>query len=348
MKGPMFLTLIFILISYASAGCYLGYPNDDCAYKQYFDFGPNAGDYSITNTDDHYVLIQKPIAFKFFDKYFQSFYISSNGLVKLVEQNDTYMLHDDIDFHHIKQEFPMMNQTLIAPFWTDMTSDLNGGVFYRLVTDKNTLNEVSYEIDRLTQARCDSSYKPSWVAIITWYRMRAFFHPRFANNTFQLIMTTNGEDSYVIFNYGRLQWPNKYTDVSVEAGLNLDDGTKFFRMEGSSTQNITQLVKKSNVNLQSKWLFKIDSHEEFMNQNLKEDKPTEKPARFNVKCKKEEQIKFYLAVLAIASCFYSFVLTCVIIWKNFIKKRQNRIRPRLQMSYHKQLNDSSAALHDNV
>lgn len=353
MRSLILFTIIFTLTNYASAGCYLGYSKEDCGYRNFFDFGPKAGDFNLTKLDDHYVLVQKPISFKFFDKYFQSFYLSSNGLIKLLEKNSTVSSQEEINLHHYTEHFPILNKTLIAPYWVDMITGADGDVFYRLVTDKSTLNDVSFEIDRLTKANYASSYKPSWVAIVTWYQMKSFMTPTKSHkNTFQLIMTTNGEDSYVLFNYGRLQWPSENAYIEVEAGFNFGDNVQFFRMEGSGTHNISQLENKSNVNMRSKWLFKVDSYEEFLSFSSKDDKDSErKPAyltRFWKIYNRGERTKFYLAILAITSCLYAFVLTCALIWKYFTKRRQYRAQPRLQMAYHKQLNDSSANLTENL
>ena len=140
-----------------------------------------------------------------------------------------------------------------------MIPDSHGDIFYRLATDNETLDRVASEINPLRQNR--TLYKPSWASVITWFQMKAFNHRRFDfNNTFQLVLTTDGSQSYAMFNYGRLSWPNSKVKVNVISGYNLGDNTNFIQMDGSFTPNITNLEFSSNVGLASKWIFRLDNH----------------------------------------------------------------------------------------
>jgi len=339
MKLLISLITVFALSNYVQAGCYLGHNVEDCKYRSFFDFGPNAGDENLTRQDDHHILIHKPSSFNFFGKYYQSFYISTNGVIKLVEKNETFSLHEQ--FHYNSEAFPIQNETLIAPFWADMIPDIFGDIFYRVVSDRDTLNDVEYEIDRLTKSSCGFLFKPSWAAVITWHQLKAFNHRRFEyNNTFQLVLTSNGHESYVIFNYGRLQWPNSRVKVNVEAGFNFGDGKTYYQMNGSFSQNITEVERKSNVGIRSKWLFRVDQFE-----NAFERKNEPRKVLLRAHCLEEKKLNLAFSVLLLITSLYMLVSVTYSAW-NYIKKQ--RLRPRLQMSYNKQLNDSTMALSQDI
>jgi len=331
MKFIFFSITVFLLTNYAQAGCYLEQFNEDCKYKHFFDFGPNAGDDNLTKLDDHHILIKKPVSFKFYGKYFESFYLSTNGVVKLIEKNETFNLHEKYSYNPAK--FPIDNETLIAPFWSDMISDSAGDVFYRLVSDAESLKQIEFEIDRLTKASWCNEFKASWVAVITWYKLKAFNHRRFEyNNTFQLVLTTNGEESYVLFNYGRMQWPNSRVKVNVESGFNLGDGKLYHQMEGSFSSKIVELEKKSNVGMRSKWLFRV---EEFQKSFLKPE------CHYFTKINK---LNIAIACLLLITSLYALVMTASWIF-NYVRKQ--RMRPRLQMKYEK-FTESTMNLRENV
>lgn len=41
-------------------------------------------------------------------------------------------------------------------------------------------------------------------------------------NTFQIVLATDSKRSFVIYNYERLDWPNKLVDPSFQTGYSLD------------------------------------------------------------------------------------------------------------------------------
>jgi len=334
MKLIIFLIAVFLLTNYAHAGCYSEQSFEDCKYRNFFDFGPNAGDENLTKQDDHHVLIKKPVSFKFYGKYFESFYVSTNGVVKLIEQNETFSLHEKFSYNPAK--FPIENETLIAPFWSDMISDTAGDVFYRLVSDEESLKQIEFEIDRLTNAPCCHGFKASWVAVITWYKLKAFNHRRYEfNNTFQLVLTTNGEESYVVFNYGRLEWPNTRVKVNVESGFNLGDLKNYHQMEDSFSPKIAELEKKSNVGMRSKWLFRVDEFQTLF-------------PRASPDCNhftKINKLNIAIACLLMITSLYALIMTASWVY-DFLRKQ--KLRPRLQMKYIKQFNESTMNLNENA
>ena len=79
------LFIIYILVESINAGCYMEHNTKSCRTKlrNLYDFGPAAGDQSLLKTDDHFVLVQTPGVFKFYDRYYSAFFLSSNGAIEL-------------------------------------------------------------------------------------------------------------------------------------------------------------------------------------------------------------------------------------------------------------------------
>lgn len=71
-------------------------------------------------------------------------------------------------------------------------------------------------------------------------------------NTFQVVLSTDGSKSFVIFLYGNIEWG----DATV--GFNAGDGTRFLMFPGSLTTNITEIETNSNVGLLGAYVYRVD------------------------------------------------------------------------------------------
>jgi len=258
-----FLILILAFVNSSEAGCFLNHSSMDCRlrYRNLYDFGQEAGDTNFTKMDDHFILVQTPSVFKFYGKSFSSFYLSSNGVIELINKNISFELHNK--FQYEPTSFPLLGHSLIAPFWSDhlQSTDEEGEVFYRMVSDSETLSQIAYDIKLYDPSNLRmNNFMPTWSCIATWYQLKAHNHRRFPyNNTFQLVLASNGEASYIMFNYGGMDWPNMNVNVSVTVGYNLGDSDSFFQIKDSAL-NITDLQHRSNVGLRSRWMYRVDRH----------------------------------------------------------------------------------------
>ena len=85
-------------------------------------------------------------------------------------------------------------------------------------------------------------------------------------NTFQCIMITDGNNSFVIFLYADnlIQWSRADpsteggTVVDAQGGFNAGDGTRHFTIEGSQTTAIVDIETTSNIGVAGKYLFRVD------------------------------------------------------------------------------------------
>ena len=74
----------------------------------------------------------------------------------------------------------------------------------------------------------------------------------------QLVMASDGETSYVLFNYGRIDWPNRIVNVNVTVGFNLGDNHTYFQIEPLVSHfNLTDLQHGSNVGMRSRLIYSL-------------------------------------------------------------------------------------------
>lgn len=86
-------------------------------------------------------------------------------------------------------------------------------------------------------------------------------------NTLQIILATNGNDSYAIFLYadGLIQWTTGdasggsggFGGTPAQAGFNAGDGINYATVPGSRTSQIVNISMTSNVGVPGMWTFKI-------------------------------------------------------------------------------------------
>jgi len=79
-------------------------------------------------------------------------------------------------------------------------------------------------------------------------------------NTFQCVLATDGNESYVIFLYAHeeIQWSidkDPFTRFHALAGISAGDGINFNTIPESQTIEITNIDKKSNVGIPGVWMF---------------------------------------------------------------------------------------------
>jgi len=328
------LFFIYILVKSAEAGCFLKPNTQDCrlTLRNLYDFGPGAGDQALPKTDDHFVSIKTPGNFKFYDRFYSTFFLSTNGAVELKENNDAFELHDKFESNSVS--FPIADHAIIAPFWSDHTPGLSSEVFYRVATDDETLEQISYEVNLHKPTSYGMDFMPTWSCIVTWYQLKAFNHRRLdSNNTFQLVLASNGEMSYVMFNYGDLHWPNNDVKVSVSVGYNSGDNQTFFQKEHSASVNISELQHKSNVGMRSRWMYRVDEFTPGLVEKV------------NVlKYMSPESFSFFLFVaiiIGISSIFNT------VMWVVRLLQKSRRSSP-FQMAYSKQLDDSRLVLNYDI
>ena len=76
-------------------------------------------------------------------------------------------------------------------------------------------------------------------------------------NTFQVVLASGGEVSFVFFIYLDIQWTqsdNRFTNI----GLRNEDGSRTFMVPGALTPNVIDAVETSNVGAEGLYIYRVD------------------------------------------------------------------------------------------
>ncbi|KAM3606136.1 uncharacterized protein V6R79_011362 [Siganus canaliculatus] len=143
-------------------------------------------------------------------------HFSDNGLVQFqtINENEQYLLPAPL-----ARGFPdNMNLSLLAVFWAD--ADLTHGDGRLLYQEYHALdmsdiysqivfNRTADEVTKFEQQKNKSPFTPSWILKITWDHVMPVFYQKVnfsETNSFQCILTTDGERSFALLRYGDMQW----------------------------------------------------------------------------------------------------------------------------------------------
>ena len=132
----------------------------------------------------------------------------------------------------------------IAPFDHDLDTTRNGNIYYRSTNIAQTLNQIGQEINSLKYSN-RTNYMPTNAFIVTWYTVPYYISLSTSSNvyeSFQIILSTDGSNSFLTINYGTL-------------GFSASGGNYF--QYGSTRFTFTNPEYSSNVGANGKWIFPI-------------------------------------------------------------------------------------------
>ncbi|KAI1705857.1 nidogen-like domain-containing protein [Ditylenchus destructor] len=225
--------------------------------------------------------------FPFFGQSFNSMYVNVIGTVSFADKISVFTP----TCMPLPQAF-----SSIAPFWADVDTRTTGNVWYRQSTKEDELMKARKEVTKGFPEFTGLQLK--WMLIVTWINVTYFpdvpttirenlefvgscstkvagkwsreYIEDLADrkrNTFQAVITTDGEHSFAIFFYNKVEWTTG--DMSfghdglggqpARAGFDLGDGQHYTMIHGSCSDNILEtLPEKSNVGRPGTWVFRID------------------------------------------------------------------------------------------
>uniref|UniRef100_A0A8C6PNJ8 NIDO domain-containing protein n=1 Tax=Nothobranchius furzeri TaxID=105023 RepID=A0A8C6PNJ8_NOTFU len=201
----------------------------------------------VGNTSSHsddgsspQILLLHP--FVYFGRTKNQIYVNHNGHLTFEEPWSSYS----------PQVFPMYgNRDIIAPFWTDLDNTRNGDICYAQYTSGSFLQQVTQDINTYFSG---IDFNATWILIATWYEV-AYYPATGTQNTFQAVLTTDGQHSFVLLNYGSID----ATTSSIEAGYDTVNSSHHFTIPGSFASNASGsnsiFSLNSNVNVPGRWAF---------------------------------------------------------------------------------------------
>ena len=220
-------------------------------------YGEAAGDESIPKMDDVSFAVPINISFRYFKKSYTTFYVGSNGLLSFFPYTE-----------HTPRQLPITNSPIICPFWSDIDITKQGDVYYRIFADEENLKKVDFDINTYYKPSKSkpADFKSTWAFVVTWSECSShtstfYSTPSLYKNTFQLVLASNefGNETYGIYNYMKLEWPNYFfSHQKFLAGYNGDNSylvqSNFVIIEKI---NFINLINRSNVNKPGKWIYKF-------------------------------------------------------------------------------------------
>ncbi|XP_016089591.1 sushi, nidogen and EGF-like domain-containing protein 1 [Sinocyclocheilus grahami] len=228
--------------------------------QEFYPFSLDEGDSQTIEQDDGGSgLVAISVAFPFFGERHTGLYVNNNGLVSFLREVSQFT----------PVAFPIAgDRRVVAPFWADVDNRRAGKVFYRESKDPAILRRATADINRYFPEF--PMFVTTWVLIATWHQVTFFGGSSITPvNTFQVVLITDGELSFTIFQYHNISWTTGMHatsggdlaglgGIAAQAGFNAGDGRRYFNIPGSRTDDIVEVETTTNVGYPGRWVFRID------------------------------------------------------------------------------------------
>ncbi|XP_061680966.1 rootletin isoform X3 [Syngnathoides biaculeatus] len=185
--------------------------------------------------------------------------VNNNGLVSFLREVSQFT----------PVAFPIAgDRRVVAPFWADVDNRRAGRVFYRQSREPDILRRAEGDVKMYFSDFPD--FNATWVLISTWHQVTFYGgSSTTAVNTFQVVLITDEELSFTIFQYNNITWTtgrhassggdaNGLGGIAAQAGFNAGDGIRYFNIPGSRTQDVSNVEATTNVGFPGRWVFRID------------------------------------------------------------------------------------------
>ncbi|KAJ1168100.1 hypothetical protein NDU88_000054 [Pleurodeles waltl] len=144
--------------------------------------------------------------------------------------------------------------TVVAVFWADVDIRVAGEIYYRQSTDPNLLQNATSDINTYFPGY---DFNATWVFIATWDRVAYYASPSPPSmvNTFQVVLISGGALSFVLLNYGSIQW----TWHSLEAGFQNATANQYYTLTVPGSTALPSFPTQTNVNVTGRYAFRVDT-----------------------------------------------------------------------------------------
>ncbi|KAL4230851.1 hypothetical protein ACF0H5_011225 [Mactra antiquata] len=224
--------------------------------------------------NSHQVNATVPIIFE--GRSYSTFFISVDGHIIFTTEKSAVRYHPQ-DWS-VKDVAQFIDLPFIAPYYyraqpLDSRTDYTGSVLYQTIDDRDPRDQVQINtlryLGRYIQNNVVGShgFNPTWAIQVTWSNVTSEIDvstntcdPSGAGvpcptNTFQLVLMTSGTQSYVIFNYDKMEMtPSPYD----QAGFNGGYGQGFTSIVKDSSA-INQLNREKGSDVIGRFIYRISS-----------------------------------------------------------------------------------------
>ncbi|XP_074615471.1 protein mesh-like [Acropora palmata] len=230
-----------------------------------YPFGSDTGDGTLKVKDDHTSQRISTPEFPFFGRNFTGLHVNENGII----------FFGAVSSDKSPSTFPLRDKVYAAaPYWADVFTERGGNIWYRLTSDNVTMYAITRDIKRAFPRY--NEFTSSWAVIVTWDGVTFFSATdayRRQKNTFQVIMTSNGNMSFVAYLYKKLVWTTGTLNGGNQSGLGgkpakvgFSYGDWYHEIEDSGTKNVLTLTKNTNCGQPGVFFFRVDGAHEIDDQ----------------------------------------------------------------------------------
>eukprot|EP01084_Bolivina_argentea_P080736 146221_1 len=220
-------------------------------------FAFDKGEAFVPVGDDNYIDISLNHEIAYFDNNYKKLYVSTNGVLSFNHGVSQYT----------PDPFPLNDSLFLAAFWADIDTrgDHGGKVFYRETAESNELSDATKQITEVFPS-LKGVFNANVLFIGTWDHVGYYNQKTDKKNTFQAVIVSDGQRSFVIFNYltdNGIQWTfgEASIDKHAQAGFNKGDGVTYASIPGSYSEDIINIGNASNIDIPGRFIYKIDELE---------------------------------------------------------------------------------------
>ncbi|XP_075459355.1 sushi, nidogen and EGF-like domain-containing protein 1 [Ascaphus truei] len=214
-----------------------------------YPYGPAVDIINRKVDDGGSALITLSSRINLFGKVYNYLYVNNNGLLSFSTSIGTFT----------PSALPVTDgNPFLAPFWADVDNTRAGDIYYRQSTDPGILARATSDI---RTHFCVLHFSARWVFVATWHKV-GFYGSQSSSkvNTFQAVLSTDGNLTFILFNYADIQWTTGTASGGIPAlaGLNSGYSTDYYSIPGSMSPAILNVSSTSNVNVTGRWAFRAD------------------------------------------------------------------------------------------
>ncbi|XP_065209284.1 nidogen [Planococcus citri] len=231
--------------------------------QRFYSYGEQYGDAQLSKVDHEAYTpeIQLRVPVKFYSEVYSSLFVNANGLISFITTMSQY----------VNMQFPL-DYPVIAALYANTDIRVSGSVFYRETNDVSLLSRASQEI-RQFFPNSGARFQATSLFIATWYRVGYYNQKYDKVNTYQIVIASNNEESYVEFLYADdgIQWiqgdgqlGTGLPDAKAQAGLVAANG-RVHTLQGSGTDQIRNLIRLSNTNEAGLFVFRTGPYDNVSN-----------------------------------------------------------------------------------
>jgi hypothetical protein len=239
-----------------------------------YPYGPKHFDTRIPNADDAVSdPISLPSAFPLFGgTSTDQVRATSNGLISLSAASIPTDTPQNFGDNDIETDF-------VAGFWNDIWSKKHGRMYYRMEQDNTTLLEEMRT--HIESGLPDFGPNPTdgvvdtlqYAFILSFWRVTHFGaikNDDQLQNTFQMVLTTDGTHSFMILNYQDVQWGQRNAAFPfAEAGYDINQFNSGDKPEGTGTNAVLNWeATTTNAAVAGRHIFQLDDNPIDVHPNL--------------------------------------------------------------------------------